>query len=191
MNNVIKKSILHVKTVLAHKHIVFCLAVKAGIPIRGLLHDLSKFSPTELFESIKFYEDGKQSPILKCIEVKGYSNAWIHHTKYNKHHLDYWIFPHNKYGALLIPYNCWVELICDNLAAGINYHKKDWTKEHQLKFWEEKMPSWKSVPGHFIHPAIESATIEVFKQVSLYGIEKVISKKNLKEIYAKNTKGFL
>ena len=37
----------HLKTITKHKWVVFKLSIKAGIPIRGLLHDLSKYSPTE------------------------------------------------------------------------------------------------------------------------------------------------
>lgn len=191
MNNLIAKSVSHVKTVLNHKKLVFILSIKAGIPIRGLFHDLSKFSPVELFESIKYYEDGKQSPLLKAIKENGYSKAWLHHTKCNKHHIDYWIFSDSVYGALLIPFTYWVELICDNLAAGINYHKDTWNKEYQLNYWSQKLPEWKSKKGFYIHPAIEKATTEVFTQVAKYGIDDVIKKDNLKKIYDENAKEFL
>ena len=89
-----------------------------------------------------------------------------------------------------MPYNCWVELICDNLAAGLNYHKDSWTKEHQLKYWTEKLPQWKTKKGFCIHPAIEKATNEVFSQVAKYGIDPVIKKENLKKIYNKTAKEF-
>ena len=190
MKTLTQKSVSHIKTVLNHKKLVFQLSIKAGIPIRGLFHDLSKFSPTELSESIKYYEDGKQSPLLKCIKENGYSNAWLHHTKYNKHHLEYWILPDSTYGALLLPYEYWVELICDNLAAGMNYRKDIWTKEYQLKYWTEKLPRWKSKKGFCIHPAIEKATTEVFTQVAKYGIDCVIQKENLQKIYNESVKEF-
>ena len=45
----------HIKTVTKHRWIVFKLCCKVGIPWRGFVHDLSKFSPTEFNESIKFY----------------------------------------------------------------------------------------------------------------------------------------
>lgn len=47
----------HTKTVLKHKWVVFKLCCKAGIPWRGLVHDLSKFSPTEFWESAKYYAE--------------------------------------------------------------------------------------------------------------------------------------
>ena len=49
---IIKNILGHFKTVTKHKWEVFKLTVKAGIPIRGLLHDLSKFSYTEFSESV-------------------------------------------------------------------------------------------------------------------------------------------
>lgn len=191
MKNLAQRAVCHLKTVFNHKKIVFKLSIKAGIPIRGLLHDLSKFSPIELFESIKYYDDGKESPLLRCIREKGYSVAWHHHAKHNKHHLEYWIVPELKYGAMLIPYKYWAELICDNLAAGINYHKENWNKEYQLNYWSSKLPVWKSKEGFAIHPAIEKSTQEVFTQVAILGIEPVLNSKKLKEIYSKNAKEFL
>ena len=49
----IKKAIKHFNLITKHRWIVFKLCVKAGIPFRGLLHDLSKYSPTEFIESVK------------------------------------------------------------------------------------------------------------------------------------------
>ena len=45
----------HLHTVNKHRFYVFKLSIKAGIPIRGLLHDLSKYSPTEFWEGVKYY----------------------------------------------------------------------------------------------------------------------------------------
>ena len=56
-----------------------------GRPIRGLLHDMSKYSPIEFFESVKYYQQGKRSPIEAAKEDKGYSNAWFHHRGRNKY----------------------------------------------------------------------------------------------------------
>lgn len=190
MQTLIKRSCSHIKTVLNHKKIVFKLSIKAGIPIRGMLHDLSKFSLIELKESIHYYDDGKQSPLLKCIEEKGYSEAWRHHIKCNKHHPEHWIFVDSKYGAIILPYKYWVELICDNLAAGINYKKDTWRKDYPLIFWTEKLPNWKKQKGYFIHPAIEKATLEVFAQVAVHGIDTIVTKENLQKIYNKNAKEF-
>lgn len=183
MNDFFFRASSHIKTVLAHKKLVFNLAKKAGIPFQGITHDLSKFSPTELLESIHYYTDGTQSPILACKKEKGYSNAWNHHIKHNKHHLEYWVDTKEPYGAKLMPYNYWVELLCDTLAAGMNYKKDTWTKEYQLSYWENAITKWKSKENHFIHPATEHATERVYKEVAEKGIEPVITGPNLKKIY--------
>ena len=52
----------HFKLITKHKWVVFKLCCKIGIPWRGLVHDLSKYSPTEFWESVKYY-DGHVSPI--------------------------------------------------------------------------------------------------------------------------------
>lgn len=65
--NYIKNVVKHFKLVSKHKLLVFKFSLKLGIPFRGLMHDLSKFSFTEFFESVKYY-DGKISPIIKSRE---------------------------------------------------------------------------------------------------------------------------
>lgn len=67
----------HFKKICIHKYWVFYYCCKAGIPFQGLIHDLSKFSPTEFIESIKYYQ-GTSSPIDACKKDKGWSAAWMH-----------------------------------------------------------------------------------------------------------------
>ena len=74
----IKKIFKHLNLVNKHRWLVFKLSIKAGIPFRGLIHDLSKYSPTEFFESVKYY-NGSYSPISEARIKKGYSKAWLHH----------------------------------------------------------------------------------------------------------------
>lgn len=182
MEKFLFKALSHIKTVISHKRLVFKLSIKAGIPFQGIIHDASKFSPVELFESMKYYTDGKQSPILTCKKIKGYSEAWKHHIKVNKHHLEYWIDESRPYNAKLIPYKYWVEIICDNLAAGLNYRKEEWNAGYQLDYWLRTNAIWKEHSGHYIHPAIEDAITEVYKEVAENGID-VITKENLERIY--------
>ena len=61
----------HFKTISKHKQIVMINCIKAGQIKRGLLHDNSKFSPTEFFSSVKYYQ-GNRSPIDAEKEDKGY-----------------------------------------------------------------------------------------------------------------------
>lgn len=78
----IKKFILHFHTVNRHRFKVFKLCIKAGIPYRGLVHDLSKYSPVEFFESVKYFS-GDHSPIENAKKAQGYSKAWLHHKGHN------------------------------------------------------------------------------------------------------------
>ena len=77
----------HLKTIVAHKHKVFVHCCKAGIIWRGLMHDLSKFSPSEFIPGVKYFT-GDRSPNEKERENIGYSKAWMHHKGRNKHHFD-------------------------------------------------------------------------------------------------------
>ena len=175
----IKKLILHLNLVNKHRFTVFKLCLKAGIPIRGLLHDLSKYSPIELFESVKYFS-GDKSPISNCKKDIGYSKAWLHHKGRNKHHHEYWYDYNAPEETPIIPYKYVVEMICDNLAAGITYQGKNWTKDYQLKYYLKDKK--------IINPIIDKILIEVYTEVSKHGINKVINKKNLKRIYYKNVK---
>ena len=172
----------HLKTVLKHKWIVFKLSIKAGIPIRGLLHDMSKFSPVEFWESVKFYQGGKKSPLAVSREVLGYSKAWLHHKGRNKHHLEYW-YDEDLKKQPIIPFKYCLEMICDKLSASIVYEGKEWTNMSELKYWETKEKDKTSM-----NPQIRDFLTEVFRQVSIYGIDKVVKKKYLKEIYDKYCK---
>ena len=174
-----KNLIGHLKTVIKHKWVVFKLCVKAGIPIRGIVHDLSKFSPTEFFESVKYYQGGKRSPIVGARNDKGYSEAWLHHAGRNKHHLQYW-YDIDVDKPIVMPYKYSVEMICDKLAAGIVYQGENWTKEFEINYWNEKESNKK-----YVHPKINNFVTEVCTEVSKKGIDEVITKKNLRKLYDK------
>lgn len=80
----------HFKKICTHKHWVFYYCRKAGIPLQGLVHDLSKFSLIEFWEGVKYYQ-GMSSPIDACKKDKGWSGAWLHHKGRNKHHYEFWM----------------------------------------------------------------------------------------------------
>ena len=78
----------HFYLITKHRWIVFKLCCKVGEPLRGILHDLSKYSPTEFLEGVKYYV-GTHSPITEAKNKNGYSLAWLHHKGRNKHHAEY------------------------------------------------------------------------------------------------------
>lgn len=133
-----KNVVGHLKTVLTHKKWVFYYCCQFGIPFRGLVHDLSKFSPTEFLESVKYYS-GKRSPIDICKEKNGYSAAWMHHKSHNKHHYEYWQDNFDKGGVpVQMPFKNALELVCDYLGAGKAYMKDDFSFVGEYKWWENK-----------------------------------------------------
>ena len=128
----------HLGMIFKHKFWVFYFACKAGIPFRGLVHDLSKFSPTEFFESVKYYT-GTKSPIVSCKADKGYSLAWQHHKGRNPHHYEYWLDNFDKGGTpLIIPFKYCLEMTCDWLAAGKAYQGRKFNYEDEYKWWWKK-----------------------------------------------------
>lgn len=111
------KILKHFKTIIKHKFWVMKLCFKCKLYKRGLLHDLSKFSPVEFFNSAKYYK-GYKSPIEAEKQAKGYSLAWLHHKGRNPHHWEYWLDGAN---AIKIPYEYAVEMVCDWAAANMVY----------------------------------------------------------------------
>ena len=78
----------HLSLVIRHKNKVMIHCFKCGLVWRGLAHDMSKFTPTEFFESAKYYQ-GSYSPIVACRRDKGMSQAWLHHKGRNRHQSGY------------------------------------------------------------------------------------------------------
>ena len=80
----------HFRTITHHKILVMKGCFKLGLYRQGLLHDMSKYSPTEFLVGCRYYQ-GTRSPNNAEREAKGYSSAWLHHKGRNKHHYEYWI----------------------------------------------------------------------------------------------------
>ena len=177
----LKNIFLHFHLVNKHRFTVLKLCIKAGIPFRGLVHDLSKYSPTEFFESAKYY-NGKNSPIHNCKKENGYSKAWLHHKGRNKHHQEYWYDYAAPTTNPVIPYKYTVEMLCDSLSAGMTYKGKEFTKEYPLWYW-------KNVKNmDLFHPKMQAFFEDVFTQISKDGIEAVIKKSVLRDKYNKYCK---
>lgn len=174
----LKNIIGHFCLITKHRWVVFKLCLKIGEPWRGLMHDLSKYSPIEFWEGVKYFNGG-HSPITDCKKSEGYSKAWLHHRGRNKHHADYWVDLGATEKTPIIPYKYAAEMICDKLAAGIIYKGKDWEQGYELEYWQNE--SKKAL----INPQIAKFITEVFTQVSKYGINDVLNKKNIRGLYKK------
>ena len=68
----------HFCTINHHKILVMRGCFQVGLIRQGLLHDLSKYSPTEFIVGCKYYQ-GNMSPNNAEREAVGYSSAWLHH----------------------------------------------------------------------------------------------------------------
>lgn len=175
----IKNTIKHFKLITHHKWIVFKLCCKVGEPWRGLVHDLSKYSPTEFWESVNYYV-GNHSPITEAKRDKGYSEAWLHHKGRNRHHVQYWTDHNAPEPNPIIPYPYAVEMICDKIAAGMIYEGKNWTKEFELSYWEEKEKNQLEM-----NPKIRDFTTAVLTEVAEQGIAQTLTKATMKRLYKK------
>ena len=72
-------------------------------------------------------------------------------------------------------------MICDTLAAGKTYKGKNWKKDYQLSYWQKERKTVK------MNECIQNVLTEVYTQVASEGINKIINRYNLKEIYNRCT----
>jgi hypothetical protein len=132
----------HLRTVNQHRKMVLKHCIKAGIPIRGLLHDLSKYSPTEFIPGVLYYQ-GNRSPNEKEREISGYSKAWMHHKGRNRHHFEYWTdysTVTKKMEAVPMPDIFIFEMFCDRVAASKIYNKEKYTDDMPLDYFLRARP---------------------------------------------------
>ena len=132
----------HLKTVNRHRRQVMIHCFKAGIPWRGLTHDLSKYSPTEFIPGVLYYQ-GSRSPNEREREVEGYSRAWMHHKGRNRHHFEYWTDYSTKTKKLepvRMPDVYIYEMFCDRVAASKIYNKENYTDSMPLEYFLRAKP---------------------------------------------------
>ncbi len=138
------KLIRHIRTVNEHRRMVRRGCFRVGLYWQGLVHDLSKYSPSELFVGAKYYQ-GFRSPNNAEREAKGYSEAWIHHKGRNKHHYEYWTdyLPGHGEGESHVivptrmPTRYLVEMYVDRVAASAIYNKGHYTEDMPLKYFQK------------------------------------------------------
>ena len=129
----------HFKVIIKHKWYVAIECFKAGLYWQGLVHDLSKFTPTEFFISAKYFT-GKSSPIDKERIEKGYSIVWLNHKAKNKHHFHYWVdIDRDKCVPVDMPDKYILEMACDFIGAGKAYNNVTNDRRDPLKYYKEKI----------------------------------------------------
>lgn len=130
----------HLHTINKHRFLVFKNCWRCGIRYRGLVHDLSKYSPTEFFAGVKYYQ-GYRSPTIKERIERGYSRAWLHHKGRNRHHFEYWsdFSPiTNRYEPVKMPKVFLIEMFCDRIAASKVYLKDKYKDSSPLEYFINK-----------------------------------------------------
>ena len=129
----------HFLTITHHKLLVMRYCFQVGLYKQGLLHDLSKYSPTEFITGIRYYQ-GFKSPNSAERDALGYSAAWLHHKGRNKHHFEYWIDIRGKGDGTLVgmpmPTRYVVEMFCDRIAACKVYMKEEYRDESALEYYD-------------------------------------------------------
>lgn len=95
----------YLKYILRHKWFVFVECCKIGAPLRGMLHDMSKFLPSEFipyahyfygtwYKNEDWHGDKRNHIPYECTEKgveEAFDIAWLKHQKRNPHHWQYWL----------------------------------------------------------------------------------------------------
>lgn len=142
------KPLQHFMTITKHHFLVQEGCFKVGLYWQGITHDLSKLSPTEFCRGMKYYQ-GTRSPNAAERELKGYSEAWMHHKGRNKHHYEYWsdLSPKTgRYESVHMPRRYLVEMVMDRRAACMTYQGKNYHTGAELEYY------MKSRERYIMHP---------------------------------------
>lgn len=104
--------------VLQHKWYVFFYMAKYGLYYQGLMHDMSKFHPSEFMAYVRFFEEQgaakhKGFTVHEIADKRimdEFNRARDLHKHRNPHHWEYWV--HN--GMVEdIPEEIAIEMVCD------------------------------------------------------------------------------
>lgn len=185
----LKNAYLHFRKIQTHRKWVRYYCWNCGLFWQGITHDLSKYSPSEFLESVRYYQ-GDSSPITAAKKANGYSSAWLHHRGRNKHHWAYWMDNFDDGGEnLVMPFKYFLEMVCDFLGACRTYSPHDFSFEKECIWWENERKHCA------MNEKMKDAMSEVFFHASRIesegcsSPEEFLSRRNeLEQIYDKYTK---
>ena len=142
----LKNIILFTIRIFRHKYWAFYYCCCAGIPLRGIVHDWSRYSFTEFWTGVRYYTPNKSSYEMET-EEKGYSKAFHHHIRKNRHHCEHWTYTDNDGNMvhLCMPYLDTLEMFCNYLAAGKSYNPSGFSYERELEWWESQTERQKNM----------------------------------------------
>ncbi len=127
----------HLKTVSRHRRLVRRYCFRLGLYRQGLTHDLSKYSPTEFWAGVKYFQ-GDHSPNDAQRKAHGCSASWMHHKGRNRHHFEYWTdysMDGSGITGVEMPKKYVAEMFCDRLAASKVYRGGDFDPGDPYKFF--------------------------------------------------------
>lgn len=123
-----KAYLVYLKYVIRHKWFVFLESRNLGITWLGIIHDWSKFLPSEFLPYARHFHgpNAKQwrdkTGYYKPTDTgdPAFDFAWFLHQKRNKHHWQYWCLPEDERGLkrLLMPDKYRREMLADWRGAG-------------------------------------------------------------------------
>ena len=159
----------HFRTITKHKLMVMRYCFRIGLYKQGLLHDLSKYAPSEFLVGCRYYQ-GNRSPNAAEREAKGYSSAWLHHKGRNKHHFEYWIDVDmdNRFqvAGMKMPVKYVLEMFMDRIAASKTYKKEEYTDRSPLEYYE------RGKDAMVIHPKTRKQLEFLLKKLARDGEEE-------------------
>jgi len=162
----------HLRTITAHKILVMKYCFQVGLYRQGLLHDLSKYGPTEFSVGVKYYQ-GDHSPNEAERLATGVSSAWLHHKGRNRHHLEYWIdySPEgdHKMCGMRMPARYVVEMFCDRVAACRIYQGERYTAASPWEYYD------RSRDHYIIHPDTAALLERLLLMLRDEGEEKTLA----------------
>lgn len=179
----------HLHTVNSHRRLVRKYCFKLGLYRQGMMHDLSKYSPSEFIPGVKYYQDGHRSPNNAQREDEGVSKAWLHHKGRNKHHFEYWIdYDVDGNSTILagmkMPVKYVAEMFCDRVAASRIYNKDKYKDSDPLDYYIKGL-------GHYImHPETDALLHNLLKMLADKGEEYTFSYIKENVLKKKKTGGF-
>jgi hypothetical protein len=98
------KHLRYLRYVVRHRWFVFIECLKMGIVWRGLVHDLSKFLPSEWFPYVNYFHGGMAPDGKRWVGYdEAFDLAWLKHIHRNKHHWQYWRLREDDGGTKSIP----------------------------------------------------------------------------------------
>lgn len=158
----------HLHTINKHKYHVFKVCYDLGIPWRGLVHDLSKYSFKEFVPYAKYFQPGS-SPAGIAKKREGFFLAWNHHKGHNRHHPEWWMDIIKGEICTICPeWDDVLEMFADWIGAGIAYNPEHFDEKEPLRYFLNRKDLW------LLHPTLIDCATYFLTNISEHGYRYAI-----------------